>query len=175
MNIKANNKILMIILLAVSSFKMSYSQQNSNDKKQSKFAEIQNLVKSKNYVFVAQTVLPIGGRTINLTSPYDLKILGDTVVTDLPYFGRAFVAPMDPSKGGFHFKSTDYSYKVNERKKGGWDITILPKDTKDVRQMFLTITEDGYASLQVTSNNRQSIGYNGYIDRNQNKTVASSK
>lgn len=175
MNIKAFNKILMIILLAVSGFKMSYGQQNNDDKKHNKSEEIQNLVNSKNYVFVAQTVLPIGGRIINLSSPYDLKVLGDTVVSDLPYFGRAFVAPINPSEGGFHFKSTDYSYNVKERKKGGWDITILPKDTKDVRQMFLTITEGGYASLQVTSNNRQSISYNGYIDRNQNNTVASSK
>lgn len=81
----------------------------------------------------------------------------------MPYFGRAFVAPMNPSEGGIRFTSTDFNYTVKDRKKGGWDIAILPKDAKDVRQMLLSVTESGYGSLQVISNNRQQISYNGYL------------
>jgi hypothetical protein len=164
-----------MVLLALASFKIDYGQQNNGDKKQDKTAQIQNLVNSKNFVFVAQTALPLSGRSINLTTPYNLKVSGDTVVSDLPYFGRTFVAPMNPSGGGIHFKSANANYTVKERKKGGWDVTILPKDAEDVRQMFLSITEEGYATLQVISNNRQSIGYNGYIDVNRNKAIAVKK
>lgn len=163
MNIKRYNKALLILLLALASFTNNYGQETNNDKSKNKYAELQNLIISKNYVFVAQTVLPLSGRTINLTTPYDVKVSSDTVVSDLPYFGRAFVAPIDPSEGGIHFTSTHFDYNSKERKKGGWDITILPKDAKDVRQMLLTVTESGYGTLQVISNNRQQISYNGYV------------
>ncbi|HEX8278408.1 MAG TPA: DUF4251 domain-containing protein [Segetibacter sp.] len=162
MNIKAYNKAIVIILLALAGFKTTYGQE-VNENKNPKFSQIQDFINSKNYVFVAQTALPIGGRAINLTSPYEVRVSGDTVASDLPYFGRAFVAPMNPSEGGIHFTSTNFNYKVKGRKKGGWDIAILPKDSKDVRQMLLTVSESGYGTLQVVSNNRQQISYNGYV------------
>lgn len=166
---KAFNKRILFILFAFAYFTTSFGQQSKEDKKQQERAQIQNLINSKNFVFVAQQVLPLGGRTINLTTPYSLRLAGDTVVSDLPYFGRAFVAPMDPSEGGIHFTSANFDYNQKDRKKGGWDITILSKDTKDVRQMFLTVTESGYGTLEVTSNNRQQISYNGYIRERKGK------
>lgn len=153
------HKALIIVLLALANFNTNYAQGSNEGKKQ---REIQNLIQSGNYVFVAQNVMPLGGRTINLTSIYDLQVLRDTVISNLPYFGRAFVAPMNPSEGGIRFTSTDFDYKVKDRK-GGWDIAITPKDAKDVRQMLLSITESGYGNLQVISNNRQQISYNGYV------------
>ncbi|MGZ3911843.1 MAG: DUF4251 domain-containing protein, partial [Flavisolibacter sp.] len=60
--------------------------------------------------------------------------------------------------------STDFSYTVHKKKKG-WDVTILPRDTREVREMFLSITTSGYGRLQVSSNNRDGISFNGYIDK----------
>ncbi len=162
MKIRAFNKFFLIIIVLTCA-QTSFAQQGTENKKQKEDAAIQHLINSKRYVFVAQTVLPMSGRTINLTTDYDVRVSGDTVVSDLPYFGRAFVAPIDPSEGGIHFTSTNFNYNIKERKKGGWDIAILPKDTKDVRQLFLSVTESGYGTLQVISNNRQQISYNGYI------------
>ena len=98
-----------------------------------------------------------------LTSVYDLKVSSDTVVSDLPYYGRAFVAPIDPAEGGIHFTSTQFTYTIKEKKKGGWDVSIVPKDIHDVREMQLSVSEAGYATLQVTSNNRQLITFTGYL------------
>jgi hypothetical protein len=140
-----------------------HAQNSKNNKKQEKTAEIQQLIQSKSFVFVAQNAAPQTGRNINLTSSYDLRLSKDTLIAALPYYGRAYVAPMNPSEGGFNFTSTKFTYTIAERKKGGWDINLQPSDTKDVRQMLLTVSEDGYASLQVTSNNRQPISFTGYI------------
>jgi hypothetical protein len=52
---------------------------------------------------------------------------------------------------------------MTERKKGGWEITITPKDGKDVRNCQLTVYESGNANLLVNSNNRQSINYSGEV------------
>ncbi|WP_414648326.1 DUF4251 domain-containing protein, partial [Dinghuibacter sp.] len=48
-------------------------------------------------------------------------------------------------------------------KKGGWEITIKPKDNRDVNQINLSVSSAGYASLRVTSVNRQAISYSGEI------------
>ena len=124
----------------------------------------QDLVRSKSFRFVAQSAMPLRGRTIQLTSQYFMKVMPDTIICDLPYYGRAYSAPIDPTEGGINFTSTDFDYDVANRKKGGWDITIKPKDTRDVRQLTLTVSENGYGTLIALSNNRQQISYYGQIE-----------
>jgi len=141
----------------------TYAQDAKNDKAAAKELAIKNMVDSQHYVFVAQTVLPLSGRSRQLTSDYDVKVSPTSIICDLPYFGRAYQAPIDPSQGGLHFTSKDFEYTVTPGKKQGWTIIIKPKDFKDVQQMTLGISSSGYASLQVTSINKQPISFNGII------------
>lgn len=127
------------------------------------------LVEGRNFVFKAQTALPLSGRTRNLTSDYDLKVTKDKVVSYLPYFGRAYQAPIDPGKAPLDFTTREFSYTSVPGKKGGWTVTIKPKDYADVQQLVLNISSDGYASLQVLSTNRQAISFNGVIAGNSPK------
>ncbi len=138
--------------------------QDSAKKKPSKEDVVKGLIEKKEYVFVAQMALPMAGGSRQLTSYYDFKVYGDTLKSDLPYYGRAFSAPIDPSKGGITFTSTDFEYTVTDRKKGGWDITITPRNNADWRQFVLTVFTNGSSSLRASSNNRQPISFNGYID-----------
>ena len=126
-------------------------------------AEIKNMVEGQRYLFVAQSAMPMSGRIRQLTPDYDFKVTKDTVVSYLPYFGQAYVAPMDPTQGGIQFTSTSFDYTATPRKKGGWNISIKPKDYGDVQQIMLSISESGYATLQVNNTNRQAISFNGYI------------
>ena len=80
----------------------------------------------------------------------------------LPFFGRAFIAPINPTENGIEFTSTKFTYK-SDVKKNGYLITILPTDTKDVRQMFLDVSSTGYASLRITNLNRDPINFEGLI------------
>ena len=130
----------------------------------SKAAAMKNLIDSGVYVFRAQSVMPLSGRVRQLTTDdYTLKISKEKITSDLPYFGQAYSAPMDPSKGGIQFTSKDFIYTLTPRKKGGWDVLIKPKDYKDVQQMSMSISSNGYASLQVISVNRQAISFNGVV------------
>ena len=131
--------------------------------KSAKETVIKNLIDNQQYVFYAQSVIPMSGRQRFLTTDYTVNVSKDTIVSDLPFFGRAYSVPMNPTEGGIKFTSTNFDYKLAARKKGGWDITIKPKDVQEVQQLTLTIFEDGTASLQVSSTNRQPISFNGYI------------
>ena len=147
---------ILALLMFIGQPNRSYAQDN-------KEASIKNLVDSQNYVFVAQTVLPLSGRIRQLTTAYDMKVTRTSIICDLPYFGRAYQAPIDPTQGGIHFTSKDFEYTTVPGKKQGWTITIKPKDYKDIQLMTLSISSSGYASLQVTSTNRQPISFNGII------------
>ncbi|MDO6430720.1 DUF4251 domain-containing protein [Flavitalea sp. BT771] len=164
MNIKPIYSICILALLALTSLPGHMNAQDTKqDKKAAKAAAIKSLVDSQTFVFAAQTALPMSGRTRQLTSDYDLRVTKSSVISYLPYFGRAYQAPLDPSKGGIQFTSKDFEYTATPGKKGGWTILVKPRDYRDVQQMTLSISDDGYGTLQVISTNRQPISFNGYI------------
>ena len=123
----------------------------------------QQIVESKNYIFKAESANPSRGRTRHLTSEYDLVVTSDTVIAFLPYFGRAYSAPINSSEGGIKFTSTDFEYVLEKKKKRRWEILITPKDAREIQALYLTIFDNNKASLRVNSVNRESISFNGYI------------
>jgi hypothetical protein len=159
------NLLKNFLLLIVTSFFANLTTAQETEKgKSEKEATIKTLIDAHRYVFKAQSVHPSRGRTVQLNSDYDVKVSGDTMRSYLPYFGRAYSAPIDGRGGGIDFISKDFEYNQKARKKGGWDITIKPRDVSDIRELFLTIFENGSASLRVLSNNREPISYNGYVE-----------
>ena len=114
-------------------------------------------------IFVPQTVYPLGMAVRQATSGFELRISKDTINSYLPYFGRAYNADYDSRDGGAQFISSDFNYTESTNKKGERNITIKPKDNKDVREVRITIYGDGYAYVQLTFNQRQSIRYRGQI------------
>jgi hypothetical protein len=130
---------------------------------QDKASTIKNLIESKQFTFHAQTALPSSGASRQLTPDYDLKVSNNTIVSYLPFFGRAYSVPYGGSDGGFNFTSTKFEYSIADRKKGGWEISIKPRDVLDFREFLLSISENGYGTLQALTNNRQPISFTGYV------------
>lgn len=169
--------ILFILLVFV-----SLSANAQTDK-----ATTQRIVEAKHFTFVATSAMPMSstelnsilssmpggsGGNINLTGGnYDIRISPDSIITYLPYYGRAFNAPMDQDENGYKFTSTKFAFKSNPRKKGGWDIIIIPQDGKEKVSMNLTVSVSGYASLVVNSSSKQSITYNGYLAEPKKKGI----
>ncbi len=168
-----NNLFLMAILLGAFMFNCKpVSAQNTRAQKTTaKKQTIKKMVDNQNYVFMAQMAMPQGWNTIQLNYDYDVIVSKDSVETYLPYYGRVYVAPMnpnDPAETGIRFKSKKFDYNGGT-KKSGWEINITPYDVKETRQMILSISDLGYANLNIISNNRQPISFNGYITENKPK------
>ena len=66
------------------------AQESKADKKAAEAALITKIITGQNYLFTAQSVTPMGGRFRQLTTEYTVKVSKDTVISDLPYFGRSF-------------------------------------------------------------------------------------
>ncbi|RXK85917.1 DUF4251 domain-containing protein [Filimonas effusa] len=155
--------MLPLVLVLLLSAGCGSTRQNGNGTQSNTTAA---LVNNNNFLFRAQTATPLNGRIINLTFEYEVKVSKDTIVAFLPYFGRAFTAPMDPSQGGIKFTSTKFSQKLQQRRRGGWELVVKPEDVPDIQILNFTITTNGYTTLQVTSTNKQPISFYGTIEAN---------
>lgn len=143
------------------------------------------VVNEQHFVFNATSAMPManadvskvlskmpggGAGVIQLSgSQYQLVVSKDSVEAYLPYYGRAYSAPMNPDDNGIKFKSKKFGYKADKKKKGAWQIKMDFKDTKDAQSMMLSVSENGYATLNVNSNNRQPITFNGYLSEAKQK------
>lgn len=129
---------------------------------------IGSMLKAQRFVFKAETAIPTGMASRNLSYGYDLQLNGTNVQAYLPYFGTSYSPPINPTDNALQFTSVQYDYKISSRK-GRWEITIKPNDATDVRDMQLTVFTNGRATLQVNSNRRSPISFSGYVDVYGNK------
>jgi hypothetical protein len=144
------------------------------------------VINAQHYIFNATSAMPMANNDVNNIlskmpggggsgmiqlsgSQYQLIVTKDSVEAYLPYYGRAYTATMNPDDAGIKFKSKNFKYKAEQKKKGSWIISINPKDTKDTQSMTLNVSENGYATLNVNSNNRQAISFNGYLSEPKEK------
>lgn len=134
-------------------------KQESQIKKQK---EIEALINSKNFVFDAEKVYPQGTRMINLDyNTYMLKFNLENVVCDLPFFGRAFNVGYG-SDGGIKFEGKPQNIRIEQKGKK-YLIRTTVNGTNDVYDLLFTIFYDGGTSVNINSNNRASISYDGRI------------
>ncbi len=151
-------------------FTMSqYSNAQKKSQSDSKKAFFKNLVDSANFIFEAQSVMPLRGEYRNLTSAYDVNVTKDTLRSYLPYFGRAYSAIYNETTSVLDFRSTKFSYTVSPHKKNGWNIEIVPKDNPAIQRYFFTVYDNGSASLNVTCTSRDAISFNGIVQQRKNK------
>jgi hypothetical protein len=160
----------LLVFMAAPHFSSAQPPASALSKGSVKTAAIKNMIDSGNYVFQAQSAMPMQGRVRHLTTDnYTLKVNPEKITSDLPYFGRAYIAPTDPSQTGIQFTTKDFDYRITPGKKEGWNVVIKPKDYNEVQQLQLSISSAGYATLQVISANRQAITFNGIITAPTNR------
>lgn len=127
--------------------------------------EINNIVNSSQFIFVADRLSPLRGGTRNLTSYYYLYVDKDTLTSFLPFLGRIYHPLIDPARGSFRFTSTNFTYKVTSKNKNGWNIVINPKDYANVQQLDFQIFDNGTANLNIISTDRDNISFSGRIEK----------
>ncbi|HEY6435511.1 MAG TPA: DUF4251 domain-containing protein, partial [Ignavibacteriaceae bacterium] len=159
---KTGKKLLAAILF-LSAFLFNGQLVIAQQSDSAKAASIKKLIDNQQYIFYAESVRPVSGRPRILSPGYTVSISKDTILCDLPYFGRTYTSNFNTTDGGIKFTAASFEYKVEVRKKGGWNITIKTKDVTDTQNLSFEIYENGKAYLQARSNNRQAINFDGYI------------
>jgi hypothetical protein len=126
--------------------------------------EITQAISRDCWTFTVNTVMPQSGQTRTANGIYDVQCNKDTVLVYLPYFGRSYSSSVAMnSKGPLDFQTSSFSYLKEQNKKGGWNITIKPKDNSEVQSLSFSLYENGSAQLNVLLTNRSPISYSGSV------------
>jgi hypothetical protein len=163
-------KQFFLLILCFALFTVQAQETATKSKKQIKAAErvkkaeeTDRLLNSRNFVFRARQASPIGGGNIQLDFYFDAAIRGDTLVSYLPFYGVAYRADYASRQSPFHFTQPMENYRMEKDKKG-YLIHAEVKNGMDYLTYTFRVSESGYASLTVTSTNRQTISYTGVVE-----------
>ena len=123
--------------------------QSKQERKEQKERVVREIVDSGRIKIDVDRAVPMAGRSVNLTSPYSLEIHGDSILSYLPYFGRAYSAP--------------YGGEQTSKKKGSSEIKFRVKTKEDVYMFRVEVYPNGSVTINVTPVNKQAITFYGDV------------
>ncbi|HPE75566.1 MAG TPA: DUF4251 domain-containing protein [Draconibacterium sp.] len=160
--------ILILSVITINAQEKKSKKEIKAEKKARQREEVKNIVDSKTFVFKASNANPMRGRTVNLTSEYDVKVTQDSIFSYLPYFGVAYSVNYGGTDSPMIFKNAFESCDF-ETTKNGYLVKVSVKNENDRLDYSFHISVTGSTSLNVSSLNRQSISYNGNIEKIKEK------
>jgi hypothetical protein len=171
---KTKTAILVLFLSLIVT--ATYAQEKSKkqvreERKIEKEKQIASLVDSKAFVFIGQTALGQGFRSIDLTTNSNyVEFKPDKIKSEMPFFGRAYSGVGYGGDSGLHFEGIPQEFTIEKGKKA-YQIKAVVKGETDIFTLFLSVSFGGNATLTINSNNRSSISYNGEIKPIETKKV----
>ena len=159
---KAIRIIFSLLLIMAISIQTLFAQTKKEKKEQKKQA-VEKLITSGKYKIDVNRALPARGRSVMLTSPYSVEIRNDSIISHLPYYGRAYSIPYGGGEG-LNFKAPLTDYKLDWDKKGTAKIKFTARSTEDKFDFDIDIFSNGSSTIFVNMQNRQSINFQGEVD-----------
>ena len=91
-----------------------------------------------------------------------VTVSGDSIISYLPFFGRAYSVPYGGGKG-LNFTAPISEYKAEKDNKGRMQITMLVNNEEDNLTYVLLVFDNGQASIDVRAREREPISYSGEL------------
>lgn len=160
-------KILQLVLWLLIGTTPSMAQSNERKaEKERKRVEAEKatvtLIESKNFEFRATRALPTGYKSMDLTTnPNFVRFSEELIKSEMPFFGKAYSVPFG-GDGGLKFEGKPEQYTIEKGKKN-YSVVAKVKGSNDFYTIHLTVSLDGGATMDISSNNRSSISYFGSI------------
>jgi hypothetical protein len=148
-----------VVVLAVISINAA-SDKSAREKEYRKMAD---LIERGDFTFEARRAYPRSGRTVDLTTNRGFIIISEeTAEARLPFFGRAYNIPYG-GNGGIRFSNEIENVEISkdpDKMRIRYSFEVRDRENFNVT---MDIGYNGNASVNVISNNRSNISYQGYI------------
>lgn len=94
-----------------------------------------------------------------------LRVVGDSVMADLPYFGeRQMGGAYNPQKGGIQFKGIPKEFTIEPNKKGeGKTLRFNITHDQEAYQVIAQIYPSNFSTFTIASTHRTTIWYQGNV------------
>ena len=127
----------------------SLYSQSKKEREEQKAKEIKEMIENGRFTIEVDRALPMGGRTVHLTTPYSLEMRGDSAISYLPYFGRAYSLPYGGGDG-MRFEESITDYQSTFDKKGTARIKFVARTKEDTFRFDVQVFSNGSAIISVT-------------------------
>ena len=132
------------------------------EKKQLQAEKVRQALLDRHYTINVTSAHPSKFAPVNLTSPYSLEVIGDSVVSYLPYFGRAYSIPYGGGKG-LNFTGKVIGYETVRTKKE-YNIKMGVDNEEEQFVYYIDVFDNGRATILVTTTNRTDILFYGEME-----------
>ena len=126
-------------------------------------AQVSEALASRHYTINVLMMYPQRGRAVNLTTNYSVEVKGDSLISYLPYFGRAYNVPYGGGNG-MNFIAPITGYQTETDRKGITRVVLTTENEEDRYQYVLEVSSSGDSYVQVQSRQRDFIRYSGRMD-----------
>ena len=126
-------------------------------------AQVSEALASRHYTINVLMMYPQRGRAVNLTTNYSVEVKGDSLISYLPYFGRAYNVPYGGGKG-LNFIAPITGYQTETDRKGITRVVLTSENEEDHYRYILEVSNSGDSYIQVQSRQRDFIRYSGRMD-----------
>ncbi len=126
-------------------------------------AQVSEALASRHYTINVLMMYPQRGRAVNLTTNYSVEVKGDSLISYLPYFGRAYNVPYGGGKG-LNFIAPITGYQTETDRKGITRVVLTSENEEDRYRYILEVSSSGDSYIQVQSRQRDFIRYSGRMD-----------
>ena len=170
MNAKRINGVLLLLFVFMISFAQDKTRKQLRvENKIDSSKQINALVDSKEFVFVAKIAFPQGFRSIGLTTNTNfIEFKPDFIKSEMPFFGRVYSGIAYGGDAWLKFEGKPAVFSIVRVKKT-FELNATMRGEGDVFKITLSILDEGSATLTINSNNRSAISYYGEISQIEKK------
>ncbi len=157
---------LMIMLVSLVACTTSRNAATHKVDAQNVAAQIADSVNARTLKVTFNYVNPMRFPVHYLTTEYSLRIKGDSISSYLPYFGRAYRADYGSTESPLNFEGLARNMDISRYKKRGYRFVFEVTNKQQESFVYnLTIFSNGNATLNVNSNDRDPISFDGEVVR----------
>ncbi len=161
-------KIQSLLFVTLFCFTLGIASAQEKDIKANTSQETENisntekLLNSKSFEFIANTAFPTSGTPKNLVgSGYSVTFSPEKIVSNLPFYGRAYSGMALGRDNGMRFQGKPENFTIVNDKE--YQVNTTVNDEGNTYVIALSVSDSGYASLSISSNDRGTISYQGEV------------
>ncbi|SFG26524.1 DUF4251 domain-containing protein [Prevotella sp. KH2C16] len=164
-------KLILLTFMALAVVACSTTRLTPEEKAAKEARKRQQLTENLNdrhFTIHVDYMQPMRGPMKRLTSDYELTLHGDTLISYLPYFGRAYNVPYGGGKG-LSFTTLIRDYQVVEGRKDNYLVEIKARNEEDEFVYNIEVFANGNASISVQAHERDAIRFTGAMELEEHR------
>ena len=139
----------------------------TSEEKAAQMAELSvnvtNALNNRDFMIAIDRMYPMRGSSRHVTYGYSVEVRNDTLISYLPYFGRAYNVPYGGGKG-LNFTAPIGSYQEFMKRNGQRHIEIGVTNDEDTYFYTIEVFDNGNSSVDVRARQRERISFSGNLD-----------